>query len=212
MIEDLITFTFINSKSHHFFSIIRPSRMVDTSNVLSQMELNANLGLKDFYLVEHANGMVEYSGSLSLERVQEILKNKIVQEGTMDTSRWLPASDPPKLPASIEIVMKKPDMLKHAAGEHMAWMLSSQGLQKPGDDGFLGWAYPVRRDLFLFNSKSLSSFKGNYLSMEEIVPWSRLKNLKNGFQAGARTLLLPNSGVQAWLGFLRIFLEVGICL
>ena len=158
MIEDLITFTFINSKSHHFFSIIRPSRMVDTSNVLSQMELNADLGLKDFYLVEHANDMVKYSGSLSLERVQEILKNKIVQEGTMDTSRWLPASDPPKLPASIEIVMKKPDMLKHAAGEHMAWMLSSQGLQKPGDDGFLGWAYPVRRDLFLFNSKSLSSF------------------------------------------------------
>ena len=64
--------------------------MVDTANVLSQMKLNANLNLKDF------NSIVEQSGSLPIERIVEILRTKIVQEGTM----------PPRLPASLEIVRR----------------------------------------------------------------------------------------------------------
>ena len=32
--------------------------MVDTAHVMRQMELNANSGIKDFFLVEHPNGMV----------------------------------------------------------------------------------------------------------------------------------------------------------
>ena len=73
----------------------------------------------------------------------------MVHEGTTDISRWRPTSDLPKLPVSLERVMKKPDMLKHVAGEFMIWLLSHPGQQKPGDNGFLGESYPVQRELFV---------------------------------------------------------------
>ena len=48
--------------------------MVDTAHVMRQMELNADSGIKDFFLiVERPNGMVEYSGSLPPEQVVEML-------------------------------------------------------------------------------------------------------------------------------------------
>ena len=59
-----------------------------------------------------------------------MLKAKMVYDGTTDVSRWRPTSDLPKLPASLARVMKKPDILKHVAGEFMIWLLSHQGLQK----------------------------------------------------------------------------------
>ena len=96
--------------------------MVDTAHVMRQMELNADSGIKDFFLiVERPNGMVEYSGSLPLEQVVEMLKAKKVHEGTTDVSRWRLTSDLPKLPVFLERVMKKPDTLKHIAGEFMIW-------------------------------------------------------------------------------------------
>ena len=104
--------------------------------------------------------------------------------------------------------MKKPDLVKSAAGDLMTWLLSFQGKQRPGDEGFLGWSFPVDRALFVKNDKALSAMKGPFFSLENIVPWKRLAALKNGFQAGDRTLLLPSSGVKAWLSFLRIFIEV----
>ena len=127
----------------------------------------------------------------------------MVHEGTTDISRWRPTSDLPKLPASLERVMKKPDMLKHVAGELMIWLLSHPGQQKPGDNGFLGESYPVQQELFVITGKALSAFNG-HVSLEEIVPWSRIKSPKNGFQAGSRDHLLPSSRV------LRIFVEVEI--
>ena len=66
-----------------------------------------------------------------------MLTAKMVHEGTTPVLRWRPTSDLPKLPASLARVMKKPDILKHVAGEFMIWLLSHQGLQKPGDNGFI---------------------------------------------------------------------------
>ena len=60
--------------------------MVDTVNVSRQMERNKQLGVKDFYLVQLATGEVEFCGSLPLEKVAELIKEKVVQEGTYDTS------------------------------------------------------------------------------------------------------------------------------
>ena len=62
--------------------------ILDTAHVMRQMELNADSGIKDFFLiVERPNGMVEYSGSLPLEQVVEMLKVKMVHEGTTNVSR-----------------------------------------------------------------------------------------------------------------------------
>ena len=102
--------------------------------------------------------------------------------------------------------MKKPDTLKHIAGEFMIWLLSHQGLQKPRENSFLGRSYPVQRELFVITGKVLSSFKG-HVSLEEIVSRSSMKSLKNRFQAGSRDVLLPSSGVKVWLAFLRIEVE-----
>ena len=60
--------------------------MVDTVNVSRLMERNKQLGVKDFYLVQLASGEVEFCGSLPLEKVTELIKEKVVQEGTYDTS------------------------------------------------------------------------------------------------------------------------------
>ena len=118
--------------------------MVDTAHVMRQMELNADSGIKDFFLVEHPIAMAWSNTIAACPSSRwwdaQLLKAKMVHEGTTDVSRWRPTSDLPKLPASLERVMKKPDMLKHVAGEFMIWLLSHQGLQKPGDNGFLGWS------------------------------------------------------------------------
>ena len=69
---------------------------------MRQMELNADSGIKDFFLiVKRPNGMVEYSGSLPLEQV---LKAKMVHEGTTDVSRWRLTSDIPKLPVFLGMI------------------------------------------------------------------------------------------------------------
>ena len=60
--------------------------MVDTVNVSRQMERNKQLGVKDFYLVQLASGEVEFCGSIPFEKVAELIKEKVVQEGTYDTS------------------------------------------------------------------------------------------------------------------------------
>ena len=67
----------------------------------------------------------------------ELIKEKVVQEGTYDTSRWIPTAPLPNLPAPMDQVMKKPDLVKSAAGDLMTWLLSFQGKQRPGDEGFL---------------------------------------------------------------------------
>ena len=91
--------------------------MVDTVYVSHQMERNKQLWIKDFYLVPLASGEVEFCGSLPLEKVAELIKEKVVQEGTYDTSRWIPTSPLPSLPAPMDQVLKKPDLVKSAAGD-----------------------------------------------------------------------------------------------
>ena len=91
---------------------------------------------------------------------------------------------------------------------YIEWLLAKQNVKRAGNDNFVGWSFPIDRQLFVVNDKALSSFSGPTFSLEQIVPWSSLKGLKNGFQAGARNLLLPRSSIKAWLAFLRIFFEV----
>ena len=88
--------------------------------------------------------------------------------------------------------MKKPDTLKHIAGEFMIWLLSHQGLQKPGDNGFLGRSYPVQQELIVITGKVLPSFKG-HVSLEEIVSWNSMKSLKNWFSLSSVAKLRSQS-------------------
>ena len=66
--------------------------------------------------------------------------------------------------------MKKPDLVRMAAGELMTWLLTYEGKQKPSEEGFLGWTHLVERDLFVINDKALSAIKGRFFSLENIVP------------------------------------------
>ena len=200
------------SKFHNYsfsFSDLRIDTMVDTVHVSRSMERNRDIGAKDFYMVQMSSGEVEYRGSLSLQQVLTLVKEMYMHEAEADTSRWIPSSPPPLPPAPLDQVMKKPDLVRMAAGDLMSWLLTYQGKQKPGEEGFLGWIHLVERDLFVINDKALSAIKGRFFSLEDIVPWSRMAQLRNGFKAGGRTLLLASSGVKAWLSFLRIFIEVG---
>ena len=182
--------------------------MVDTVNVTRQMKRNANLGISDFYLVEDTEGKVDFTGTMDLDRVLEIVKGKVLEQKSCEMSTWVPVKPLPQLPAALDQVMKAPDLLKKTANSFIEWLLAKQNIKKVGDPGFVGWSFPIDRQLFVVNDKALSSFTGPTFSLEQIVPWSSLKGLKNGFQAGARNLLLPQSGIKAWLSFLRIFVEV----
>ena len=54
--------------------------MVDTVNVTRQMQRNANLGISDFYLVEDTEGKVDFTGTMDLDRVLEIVKGKVLEQ------------------------------------------------------------------------------------------------------------------------------------
>ena len=54
--------------------------MVDTVNVTRQMERNADLGISDFYLVEDQEGKVDFTGTMDLARVLEIVKAKVLEQ------------------------------------------------------------------------------------------------------------------------------------
>ena len=182
--------------------------MVDTVNVTRQMQRNAEAGIADFYLHQHASGEVEWAGSMELPLVLELVKKKISELEAADTNKWIPDQPLPDLPASLELVLKTPDMLKKYSNKCMDWLLNKQGLKKAGQEGFLGWAVPMDRQLFTINDAALSEFSNPTFSLEQIVAWASMLTLKNGFQAGARNILLPHSGVKSWLSFLRIFVEV----
>ena len=130
--------------------------MVDTVHVSRSMERNRDIGAKDFYMVQLSSGEVEYRGSLSLQQVLTLVKENYTHEAEADTSRWIPSSPPPLPPAPLDQVMKKPDLVRMAAGDLMSWLLTYQGKQKPGEEGFLGWTHLVERDLFVINDKALS--------------------------------------------------------
>ena len=54
--------------------------MVDTVNVTRQMERNADLGISNFYLVEDQEGKVDFTGTMDLARVLEIVKAKVLEQ------------------------------------------------------------------------------------------------------------------------------------
>ena len=79
--------------------------MVDTLNVTHQMERNATLGISDFYLVE-------FTGTMDLERVLDLVKSKVLVTKSCDMWAWVPDQPLPPLPASLDKVFKAPDLFK----------------------------------------------------------------------------------------------------
>ena len=128
--------------------------MVDTVNVTRQMERNANLGISDFFLVEHEDGKSEWAGTMDLRRVLEIVQKKVIEEECCNTAKWIPEKPLPDFPSTLDQVLKSPDLLKKSAKLCMEWLLSHQRIKKAGDEGFLGWSFPIDRDLFVINDKS----------------------------------------------------------
>ena len=72
--------------------------MVDTVNITRQMERNAHLGISDFYLVEDKDGKLDFAGTMDLERVLEIVKEKVMEQKSCDVSTWIPSKPLPQLP------------------------------------------------------------------------------------------------------------------
>ena len=72
--------------------------MVDTVNITRQMERNAHHGISDLYLVEDKDGKLDFGGTMDLERVLEIVKEKAVEQKSCDVSTWIPSKPLPQLP------------------------------------------------------------------------------------------------------------------
>ena len=66
---DLKTLLGCQSVQHLCFSM-------DTVHVIGQQERNSNLGIKDIYFLENQDGEIVYSGSMTLERVERLIKSR----------------------------------------------------------------------------------------------------------------------------------------
>ena len=102
--------------------------MVDTVNITRQMERNANLGISDFYLVEDGEGKLDWTGTMDLCRVLEIVRKKLFEQKSCDLSAWVPVKPLPGLPATLDQVLKSPDMLKKTAKIFMEWLMFRQNI------------------------------------------------------------------------------------
>ena len=87
--------------------------MVYTVNISRQMERNANLGISDFYLVEDGEGKLDWTGTMDLCRVLEIVRKKVFEQKSCDLSAWVPVKLLPCIPTALDQVLKSPDLLKN---------------------------------------------------------------------------------------------------
>ena len=94
------------------------------------------------------------------------MKAKVLEQKSCDVSTWIPTNPLPELPAPLEQVLKAPDLLKKTANSFIEWLLAKQNLKRAGDDNFVGWSFPIDRQLFVVNDKALSSFSGPTFSLE----------------------------------------------
>ena len=71
---------------------------METVNITRQMERNAHLGISDVYLIEEKDGKLDFAGTMDLERVLEIVKEKVMEQKSCDVSTWNPSKPLPQLP------------------------------------------------------------------------------------------------------------------
>ena len=67
--------------------------MVDTVHVSCSMERNRDIGAKDFYMVQMSSGEVEYHGTLNLQQVLTLVKEKYLLEAIFDRRSTMESSD-----------------------------------------------------------------------------------------------------------------------
>ena len=181
--------------------------MVDTVHVKRSMDRNSELGIGDFYLAQLGNGQVVTEGSLSLKKVQVLISNQILSQDSMETSTWLPSCAPPNLVMPVEKLGSQPTLLKRTAVLYKDWLLSVSNV-KPGQKQFLGWHFPLDRDLFVATDNMMPGVTKSTFTMSDLVKWEELSKIKNGFGSGSTALLEAGTGISSWLGFLKVFIEV----
>ena len=181
--------------------------MVDTAHIKRSMERNHELGIADFYLAKLGNGQVVTEGSLTLKEVQVLLSKQILSTDSLETSIWLPSCAPPNLAMPVAKLGSQPTLLKKTAVMFKNWLLSETKV-KPGEGEFLGWHYPVDRDLFVETDNVMSGVSKSTFTMSDLVKWEALLKIKNGFGCGSTALLESGTGISSWQGFLKVFIEV----
>ena len=176
--------------------------MVDTVHVKRSMDRNSELGIGDFYLAKLGNGQVVSEGSLSLKEVQVLLSNHILSQDSMETSTWLPSCAPPNLVMPVEKLGSQPTLLKRTAVQYKDWLLSVAKV-KPGHSQFMGWHYPLDRDLFVATDNMMPGVTKSRFTMSDLVKWEELAKIKNGFGSGSTALLEEGTGISSWLGLIK---------
>ena len=84
---------------------------MDNVHVVRQQERNSSLDIEDFYLFEHEDGEIEFSGSMTLERVKSLIKARVMSRVSLVTLSWLPSKPPPPLACSLKRILALPPCL-----------------------------------------------------------------------------------------------------
>ena len=179
--------------------------MVDTVHVKRNMERNARLGVKDFYLTEDDKNCATFAGSMTLEEASKVIEKAIVTRNSLVIENWLPSMPAPSLPMELEEVFKKPAVLRTTAVKFARWLRQDRAL---GEGKLLGWSYPVERDLMVLTDRIMPGVTSTTFSLSTLIAWESMGKLSNGFSSGSTSLLEPGTGITSWLNFMKIFLEV----
>ena len=169
---------------------------VNSVHVKQSKEVNEKKGIRDFYMFDNGGDLL-IDGSMGLGEAFEKVKAKLAMRDSTNKSLWLPATSPPKLQCNIEQTLKQADELKSYATSCIKWVTSLQQLHL-GEDQFLGWICPVKRDLFVLDKGQLSRTRNINITMEDIFPWKSFGQLKNGFASGNIGMVTPSSGVTTY--------------
>ena len=207
--NDLERTTVIQDESHRISGVAGMNELeeikINSVYVKHSKEVNEKNGIRDFYMFDNRGDLV-IDGSMGLDEAFEKVKAKLAIRDSTNKTHWLPTTSPPKLQCNIEQTLKQADKLKSYATSCMKWVTSVQQLHL-GEDQFLGWICPVKRDLFVLDKGHLSTTSNINMTMEDIIPWKSFGQLKNGFASGNVGMVNPSSGVTTYLAFLRIFVE-----
>ena len=115
--------------------------MVDTTNVIRNMERNRSWGIQDFYLAVDASSSPTYAGTIPLEGVKKVIDNLIYTRDAMVIESWFPKSDPPSFPMSLEELFKNPSLMRTTSVKFSKWLRQGSGFVKERCwPGFILWS------------------------------------------------------------------------
>ena len=161
--------------------------------VKKALVIGSDKGVKQLFFAQHGDGKFEIRGDLDKLSVLNRLEMEINREEALKC-QWLVKKDPkfPKLPRSMEFVLKQPRLVKSATISVINHLMTSAGV-KLGRDKFPAWNFPLDKCMLVHTSSLVTSMP-DIFSLSDIIEWSALQgtSISNGKIGALKVVILSN--------------------